>query len=95
MKMVICSIRDSKSEVFSQPMFFQADGQAVRAFSDAVNGSEDNNNFAKHPDDYTLFRIGFFDDVTGIIEPIPPETLGNGAIFVQGVVRTPRLKKEG
>lgn len=79
MKMVICSIWDSKAEVFSQPMFFQAKGQAVRSFSDAVN---EEGNFKKHPEDFTLFVLGEFDDNTGLISAQPPETLGNGVQYV-------------
>ena len=51
MKKVICSIYDTKAEAWLMPMFFGAAGQAVRAFSDAVNGTE--GDIAKHPEDFT------------------------------------------
>lgn len=78
MKLIICSIYDSKAEAFMQPLFFQAKGQAVRSFADAVN---QDGNFKNHPDDYTLFCIGSYDDATGLLEPIAPESLGNGVQY--------------
>lgn len=82
MKMVICSIYDVKAEAFSQPMFFQAVGQALRSFIDAVSDtSRADNNFAKHPADYNLYRIGEFDDQTGAIVPEDPFHLGNGLVL--------------
>ena len=65
MKKVICSVYDCKAEAWLTPMFLQARGQAVRIFSDAVNGDGD---LAKHPEDYTLFCIGEFDELKGSIE---------------------------
>lgn len=59
MKILIFSIRDSKSEVFSQPFFSPTRGSAIRAFADAVNDPA--TDYAKHPDDYTLFYVGDFD----------------------------------
>lgn len=94
MKMVICSIHDTKAEAFSQPMFFQAVGQALRSFIDAVTDERDgNNNFAKHPEDFNLFRIGTFDDQTGEIVPEAPFHLGNGRVL-KGASEGPRLARE-
>jgi len=61
------SVYDSKSEVFCQPLFHRARGEAIRAFSDAVN--EKGHNFNKYPADFTLFFIGTYNDSTGIISP--------------------------
>lgn len=98
MKLVICSIHDTKAEAFSQPMFFQAVGQALRAFIDAVSDGDPKSNFAMHPEDFNLFRIGTFDDQTGEIIPEPPFHLGNGRVLCSrsnagGMV--PSLVKEG
>ena len=40
----------------------QATGQAMRAFEDTVN--DVTTQFGKHPEDFTLFEIGTFDDQT-------------------------------
>lgn len=65
-KMEMCSIFDSKAEAYMQPMFFQAIGQAMRSFTDAVNTPD--SEFNKHPEDYGLFHLGSFNSGTGVIE---------------------------
>jgi len=69
MRMKICCIHDSKAELYTQPLFFQALGQAVRSFSDACN--DDKSDYAKHPEDYSLWHIGEYDDLTGTLHPLP------------------------
>jgi alkyl hydroperoxide reductase subunit AhpC len=56
---------DSKSESYTAPTVNPARGQAIRSFSDAVNG--DNGVISQHPADFTLFEVGEFDPVTGEI----------------------------
>lgn len=71
--MKMCSIYDAKAEAWLTPLFFQAVGQAVRSFGDAINQS--NSEFNKHPEDYTLFMLGDWDDQRGVLElvqaPVP------------------------
>lgn len=79
----ICSIFDVKAEAWLVPMFFQGKGQAVRSFNDAVNdpGTE----FGKHPEDYTLFLLGEFDERSGYISVRDaPEPLVVGVNLVTG-----------
>jgi len=75
------SVYDEKAQAFSPPFFLHADGMATRAFSDCVNAPS--HHFSKHPYDYTLFRLGEFDDLTGTVVSHAPKTLGNGVQFVQ------------
>lgn len=79
MKMVLVAVRDAKASVFSQPMFFQSLGQALRSFGDAVN--DDKSEFAKHPEDYSLWHLGYYDDAVGVPEPLAegPRHIVNGA----------------
>lgn len=93
MKLVICSIHDSKAECFSQPMFFQAVGQALRSFIDAVSDGDPKNNLSVHPEDFNLFRIGLFDDQTGELISEPPFHLGNGRVL-SSRAGAPALKVE-
>jgi len=50
------SVFDSKAEAFLPPMFFPTRGVAIRAFSQACG--DDNHDFCKYPDDYSLFELG-------------------------------------
>ncbi len=61
----ICSIFDVKAQAYSQPMFFQSSGQAVRTFSDEANRTD--GNIGAHPEDYTMFCLGEWDEREGKI----------------------------
>jgi len=59
------SVFDSKAETHTPPFYDHAEGRAIRTFSDCCN--DPGHQFGKHPEDYTLFLIGTFDDDTGTI----------------------------
>lgn len=58
-------VYDSKSETYTAPTLNPARGQAIRSFSDAVNGEK--TVLSTHPEDFTLFEIGEFDIYTGAL----------------------------
>lgn len=64
----IMSVRDSKTEVFSQPMFFVTKGVALRAFMDEVQRA--GSDVSKHPEDFSFWHLGSFDDTTGDFIPL-------------------------
>lgn len=79
-KLQIFTVRDSKAEAFMSPFFMQANGQAIRAFADSVNGQ--NEQFSKHPEDYSLWHLGSYDEATGVITCLDvPVCLGKGVDF--------------
>jgi hypothetical protein len=66
MKQIIFSVRDSKAGAYLPPFFMPTRAQAERAFADCIN--DEKHQFGKHPEDYTFYEIGSFDDHTGKIE---------------------------
>lgn len=60
MKQNIYSIFDTAAGVYLRPFFLPSDGQAVRMFCDLAADKE--HEIGKHPEDYSLCRIGMFDD---------------------------------
>lgn len=60
---IVCSVKDRLANAFSQPMYFATEGQAIRAFQDAL--ADPQNSMSKHPDDYDLYRLGTWDDNLG------------------------------
>lgn len=77
MKFKIFAIFDNKAKCYSTPFFLSEEGQAVRHFTDMANDPD--HSIGKHPEDYTLFRIGAYADNTAAIEPSEiPFSLGNG-----------------
>lgn len=60
MKMVVVAIFDSAAGCYTRPECVAAAPVAVRAFKDQVNNKQ--TAIGQHPDDYTLFELGEFDD---------------------------------
>ena len=80
MKFLAFSVYDRAAENYNTPMFMAAKGQAIRAFDDQANSEDSMIN--KHPEDYTLFYIGEFDDDTGLLTPAnKPQSMGKGSDF--------------
>lgn len=80
MKLNVYSIYDTKANAYAQPFYSQTDGSAIRAFSDHAN--EKGTPANKHPDDYILFRIGTYDDETGVISDDEHRQLGTARNYL-------------
>lgn len=63
MIMKVYSIFDSKVAIYVPPFFVRNEGEMIRRLSDWVNSGQ-NNDLAKHPEDYTLYFLGEWDDNT-------------------------------
>lgn len=73
------SVFDSKVGFYMSPFFMRSKGEAIRAFIDIVNDGK--SAFSMHPEDYTLFHLGTFDECTGEVTSGVAESLGNGINF--------------
>lgn len=63
MKLNIYSIYDTAAGLYSRPFFCQSDAEAIRMFADLSVDAE--HPVGNHPEDYSLFRLGIYDDVKG------------------------------
>lgn len=61
MKHEIFTVYDIKTEAYLPPFYMPTKGAAIRAIMDTLD--DPNHQFSKHPEDFTLFHIGTFDDV--------------------------------
>ena len=61
------SIYDKAAKAFNTPFFMHNKALAIRAFEDNVNSAEDNN-ISKHPEQFSLFCLGEYDDSTAKFE---------------------------
>lgn len=78
----VFAIYDSKAEGFELPATFLAKGEALREFQDAVNNNQ--TKYGKHPEDFTLFELGDYDEHKGLLIPSKTITsLGVGIEFVK------------
>ena len=80
MKLNAYTIYDVASGVYMRPFFSQADGQAVRGFKDIATDAE--HEVGKHPEDYTLYRIGTYNDTKGELKGEELEKLATGLEMV-------------
>lgn len=76
MNLQICAVYDSAAEVFGRPFFVPSTGVAIRSFRDEINNPD--SAMCKHPDDYTLYNLGRFDDSMGGFDVHTPEALLRG-----------------
>lgn len=81
MKLGIYSVYDAAAEAFLRPFFAPNDKLAIRAFADTV--ADPTHDFARHHADYTLFRLGEFDQSSGKITVEPtPKNLGLATTYL-------------
>jgi hypothetical protein len=62
MEINMFTIYDSVMEVYHQPHFFLNEGMALRNFGDLANDA--NSSISKHPEHYSLWHLGSFEDAT-------------------------------
>jgi len=73
--MKILSVFDSKVQAYSTPFFMRTRAEALRGWQEVVN--DPSTAFNKHPEDYTLFELGEFNEDTGAIKPLEtPNPIG-------------------
>ena len=73
------TINDSKANTHLPPFTSENSGSATRQFEQIL--SNPNHLLAKYPEDFTLIRIGKFNQESGAIEHTDHMTVCNGAQF--------------
>ena len=88
----IFSIYDSKAAAFLPPFILPKAEMAQRTFADCVNSPD--HQFGAHPEDYTLFELGHWDDETGMADYYSTlKSLGLGVNY--RVVKDDEIAMEG
>lgn len=72
---IIVAVHDRQLDTYMRPFVAQTPGQAIRSFRDEVNRPESELN--KHPEDYSLYKVGEWKAENGIVFPLKngPEQL--------------------
>ena len=70
MKLKIYSLYDLKAQIYSHPYYSLNDSVALRTFLQM--GQDPTSTVHHYPDDFKLYRIGDFDDATGVLTPEHP-----------------------
>ena len=53
----VYSVYDAKLKAYGRPWFEMTKGSAIRLFTDAVNDASPNNQWNKHPEDFSCIRF--------------------------------------
>lgn len=81
-KMILVCVRDKKAEAFHPPYCVPTRGIAIRGFGDAV--AKGSNDLSQHPEDFDLFLVGQFDQLTGKVCYCDPVSICSGLDFAKG-----------
>ncbi len=83
---IVFSLFDSKALYFLKPFNLRNKGEALRMFADIANDTK--TPVGLHPEDYTLFELGTFNEQKGTYTNLKtPQSLGIAQEFV-------KIKKE-
>ena len=77
MRLNVYCVFDRASGIYDRPWCANSDGAATRSFTDICSDAD--HPIGKHPEDYTLFRIGTWSDDKGELRGEAPEKVINGA----------------
>lgn len=81
MKVGLYAVYDSASGVYDGPVPQQSDASAMRNFRNMVGN--DQSPIGRNPEDFSLVRVGRWNDATAEVKPEEKKTLitGNEAVF--------------
>ncbi len=79
----VYSVLDAKAGAYAIPFFAPTDPHAIRSFSDLVN--DPNTVPGRHPEDFSLHKIGDFDIETAALVNGKLHVLANGVALIKGM----------
>lgn len=84
MKTILIAVRDQKSYGFTQPFTAPGKGIAIRSWADQLQDPDNaKNDQVRHPEDFTLWILGEYDDEHGIITPCVPQQIAEASDWVK------------
>lgn len=92
MTLLVFAVFDKKIGVYLQPFFQSTRGQAARTFGDNV--LEPGSVIGKHPEDYSLYEIGMYEDGAGELVPSRPVHVAAAVDFVERPAQVAAVRKE-
>ncbi|AXH74074.1 MAG: nonstructural protein [Microviridae sp.] len=69
------SVRDAAANMYNRPMYLATAALARRSFQDEANRQDPNNEIYKHPEDFELYELGFYEEETATFELHPQPKL--------------------
>lgn len=87
----VYSVYDKAVNAFMQPFYARSAGEAIRSFTELANDGA--TNVSRYPLDYVLFRLGDFDDNSGLFTSGEPARLV-GASEVKRELAVPTMNDD-
>lgn len=81
MKLKAYAVLDIKLGAYNNPFFMENDSMAIRSFGDITN--DERSVIYKHPEDYTLNKIGEYDTDSGELKAQKIEAMMNASNCVK------------
>lgn len=91
MKLYIYSIKDTIQGAFMNPFYLTNDNVAMRSFKNTIQ-SETMNNIKMNAKDMQLFRLGEYEEETGVIKS-EIEFLVNGSHYITEAVKVEKIEE--
>lgn len=83
---------DTKAALYSVPFFATNRSVGIRIATEVT--SDPQTTIGRHPNDFVLFRLGAYDDNTGLLQPSQPEHLGVCSSFLEPARPAPLFDNE-
>lgn len=77
--MKIFRIHDIKADAYLPVFPAESTGSAIRTFSELANGTDI---VGRHPEDFVLYEVGFYEVTSPEITPINPKSLTTASDLV-------------
>lgn len=61
----VVAVQDRALAAFGMPFNTHTLGHAIRSFTDEINDTRPENAMNKHPDDFDLYHLGTYDNISG------------------------------
>lgn len=93
MKLNLYAIFDQESGVFDGPFKARTDGEVKRMFIDICGDAE--HPIGKHPEHYTLVKVGVWNDGTGTVDNLQNHTMLTGLEALSQGRKVTNIKEAG
>lgn len=82
---ILLAVRDQKANCFTQPFTAPSRAIALRSWTDQLNDPDNRkHDQVRHPEDFSLWILGEYDDNHGLISPKTPEQLAIASDLITG-----------
>lgn len=91
MNLLVFAVRDSVSGIYDRPFCARSEGEAIRSFGDIAQ--DKNHTIGMHPEHFSLWALGMYDDNTAALTPKEATFIVNAVDCLSQSVEQLQLKE--